>query len=63
MSKEYMEIVEKLIDELSLGAVLEMLERISHKKAEDLRKHWDDETTAKLWDKAARQIEQINVDV
>jgi hypothetical protein len=40
-----------------------MLERISHKKAEYLRTHWKDEASAKLWDKAARQIEQINIDV
>jgi hypothetical protein len=40
-----------------------MLERICHKKAEHLRTHWKDEETAKLWDKAARQIENINVDI
>jgi hypothetical protein len=63
MQKEYMEILEALIDQLTLSAILEMLERICHKKAGNLRTHWQDETSAKLWDKAARQIEQINVDV
>ena len=63
MHKEYMEIVEELIDKLTLSAILEMLERICHKKAENMRTHWQDETSAKLWEKAARQIEQINVDV
>ncbi|BAZ53971.1 hypothetical protein I8748_07085 [Nostoc sp. CENA67] len=63
MNKEYMDILETLIDNLTLAAILEMLERICHKKAEYLRNHWQDETSAKLWDKAARQIEQINVDV
>lgn len=63
MAKEYMEILEALIDKLTLSAILEMLERICHKKAENLRTHWQDEASAKLWDKAARQIEQINVDV
>ncbi len=63
MHKEYMEIVEGLIDELTLSAILEMLERICHKKAENMRTHWQDEASAKLWEKAARQIEQINVDV
>ncbi|HLO84665.1 MAG TPA: hypothetical protein VK203_06575 [Nostocaceae cyanobacterium] len=63
MSKEYMDILEAFIDKLTLAAILEMLERICHKKAEYLRNHWQDETSAKLWDKAARQIEQINVDV
>lgn len=63
MQKEYMEILESLINKLTLSAILEMLERICHKKAENLRTHWQDETSAKLWDKAARQIEQINVDV
>lgn len=63
MHKEYMEVVESLVDKLTLSAILEMLERICHKKAENLRNHWQDETSAKLWEKAARQIEQINVDV
>lgn len=63
MHKEYMEILESLIDKLTLSTILEMLERICHKKAENLRTHWQDETSAKLWEKAARQIEQINVDV
>ncbi|MBD2343447.1 hypothetical protein [Anabaena subtropica] len=63
MNTEYMNILEKFIDNLTLAATLEMLERICHKKAEYLRNNWQDETSAKLWDKAARQIEQINVDV
>jgi hypothetical protein len=61
--KEYMDVLEGLVDQLTLGAILEMLERISHKKAENLRNHWKDEDSAKLWDKAARQIENINVDI
>ncbi|HIK05429.1 MAG TPA: hypothetical protein IGS40_12080 [Trichormus sp. M33_DOE_039] len=61
--KDNMDILEALIDKLTLSAILEMLERICHKKAENLRNHWQDEISAKLWDKAARQIEQINVDV
>jgi hypothetical protein len=48
---------------LTLAAILEMLERICHKKAENLRTHWNDEESAKLWEKAARQIENINVDI
>ncbi|MUG93629.1 hypothetical protein F7734_14855 [Scytonema sp. UIC 10036] len=63
MHKEYMDILESLIDKLTLSTILEMLERICHKKAENLRTHWQDETSAKLWEKAARQIEEINVDV
>jgi hypothetical protein len=63
MTKEYMDSLESVVDKLTLAAVLEMLERICHKKAENLRTHWQDETSAKLWDKAARQIEQINIDV
>ncbi|PAX52614.1 hypothetical protein [Brunnivagina elsteri] len=63
MTKEYMDSLEVFVDRLTLATVLEMLERISHKKAENLRVHWQDEALAKLWDKAARQIEQINIDV
>jgi hypothetical protein len=61
--KEYIEILEGLIDRLTLAAILELLERICHKKAENMRNKWKDEASAKLWDKAARQIENINVDV
>lgn len=63
MKPEDMAVLEGLLDKLTLSAILEMLERICHKKAENLRNHWQDEITAKLWDKAARQIEKINVDV
>jgi hypothetical protein len=63
MTKEYMDSLESVVDQLTLAAVLEMLERICHKKAENLRTRWQDEDSAKLWDKAARQIEQINIDV
>jgi hypothetical protein len=31
MHKEYMEILESLVDKLTLSAILEMLERICHK--------------------------------
>lgn len=63
MKPEEMEILEALIDRLTLATVIEMLERICHRKAENLRTHWKDEISAQLWDKAARQIENINVDV
>ncbi len=63
MKTEYMDILESLVDKLTLATVIEMLERICHKKAENLRTHWKDEVSAKLWDKAARQIENINVDI
>ncbi|MBW4666610.1 MAG: hypothetical protein KME60_03995 [Cyanomargarita calcarea GSE-NOS-MK-12-04C] len=63
MTKEYMDGLEAFVDKLTLAAVLEMLERICHKKAENLRNNWKDEMQAKLWDKAARQIEQINIDI
>jgi len=39
MTKEYMDSLEAIVDQLTLAAVLEMLERISHKKAENLRSH------------------------
>ena len=63
MKPENMDVLEALIDKLTLAAVIEMLERICHKKAEKLRNNWKDEISAKFWDKAARQIENINVDV
>ena len=61
--QEYMSILERLVEQLTLGAILEMLERICHKKAENMRNHWNDEDSAKRWEKAAKQIENINVDI
>lgn len=58
-----MDVLEALTDKLPLGTILEMLERICHRKAEDLRHNCQDEMSAKRWDKAARQIEKINIDV
>lgn len=63
MKKEAMDALEALVDKFTLGAILELLERICHKKAENLINNWSDEALAKLWEKAARQIEQINVDI
>lgn len=61
--KEAMNALEALVDKFTLGAILELLERICHKKAENLRNNWKDENLAKLWEDAARQIEQLNVDI
>jgi hypothetical protein len=61
--KEFVSFLEGLVDQLTLGALLEMLEPICHKKAEHLRTHWKDGESANLWDKAAKQIESINVDI
>lgn len=61
--KEFMHSLEELVNQLTLSAILELLERICHKKAENLRTHWNDEETAKLWEEAAKQIENINVDI
>ncbi len=63
MKHSDMEVLEHLVEHSTLAAVLEMLERICHKKAEYLRNHWNDENLAKCWEKAARQIENINVDI
>ncbi len=63
MKRPDMEVLENLVEHSTLAAVLEMLERVCHKKAEHLREHWDDENLARCWEKAARQIENINIDV
>ncbi|MBD2663068.1 hypothetical protein [Richelia sinica] len=63
MKNDDMDVLETLVDKLTLAAILEMIERICHKKADNLRNKWKDEITAKYWEKAARQIENINVDI
>lgn len=48
--------LETLIDRNGLAAVLSALSQICSDKAEHLRSNWQDEASAKEWDKHSRRI-------
>lgn len=51
--------LEQLIDENSLSGIMELIATICHEKADHLRANWGDRDSARVWTKAARQIEKI----
>ena len=57
--------LEGLIDQHTLQAVLEAVEQVCHGKAEHLRANWQDEASARHWDRAAKEIGRAsgNIDV
>jgi hypothetical protein len=56
-AKELAETLEALVDQSSMRDVLFMLASIAAEKAQHLREAWQDETTAKRWDKDAKLVE------
>jgi hypothetical protein len=52
--------LEQAIDTIGLPQVLEHLANICYGKAEHLRENWQDEKSAKLWDKNANQLEKLS---
>lgn len=57
------EAVEKLIDADDLQTVLLAIEVICSEKAAHIRHNWQDNLTAKRWDKAARVVGRAARDV
>ena len=51
--KNTKDMLEKLVDENRLSRIIGNLEDISYEKADHLRSNWQDENTAKIWDKAS----------
>ncbi|REJ65784.1 MAG: hypothetical protein DWQ31_17140 [Planctomycetota bacterium] len=50
--------LEQLIDSASLQEVLSALAEICHEKADHLRSNWQDESSAKVWERDAQAIER-----
>ena len=48
--------LEKLVDHTSLGAILEALSEICYLKAEHVRTNWEDDSLAKLWERAGNKL-------
>lgn len=58
--REQLEQIEKLIDNITISQMVEMMSEICYEKAAHLRENWQDEKTAKIWDKNARQLSNIS---
>jgi hypothetical protein len=56
--KEALEQIEGIVDALSMTEALELLYEVSCLKAEHLRINWQDEQSARLWDRAATGIDR-----
>jgi hypothetical protein len=53
------EALERMIDEAGLAAVVSALANISGYKAQHLRESWQDEASAKRWDKASNVLAKV----
>lgn len=51
--------LEKLIDRFTLPQIVAHLANICREKAQHIRENWQDERTAKVWDKNAKQLENV----
>lgn len=51
--------IEEIVDVLSLSVTLANLGGVCFEKAEHLRANWQDESTAKLWDRAGHKIDRL----
>lgn len=50
---------ERLMDEMTLPQMVELMSEICYEKASHLRENWQDEKAAKLWEKNAKQLEKL----
>ena len=60
-TKAELEALEELVDRIDLSGVLEHLSVIASEKAEHLRHAWQDDSTARYWDAAARYLDTASV--
>lgn len=61
--KVALETLETLVDDLSMTEALELLYEVACLKAEHLRANWQDEHSAKLWDRTATRLDQSRLAV
>jgi len=54
-------IMDALLDDLTLAGVLDALASACREKAEHLRSNWQDEASARVWDREARQIDKLTM--
>lgn len=52
--------LEGFIDRFTLPQVVELLATICREKSQHLRENWQDDKTAKIWDKNASKLEKLS---
>jgi len=58
--QELIDAIEPLMDASSLSDMLLAIARVCNEKAEHLRCNWQDEISARVWDKAAKRIDEVS---
>jgi hypothetical protein len=59
LSTTQREKLEELIDHSSFSGVVMALVQIANEKADHIRANWQDEGTAKRWERAAKAVDSI----
>ncbi len=57
IAKADLDELEGLVDRYSLTGVVEALAQISFEKADHIRTNWQDQVTAREWDRSAKQLD------
>lgn len=60
MTTEHATELELMVDRYSVAEVLEALASICREKADHIRTNWQDNATAKEWDKRANALEKVH---
>jgi hypothetical protein len=55
--------LERLVDETTLGSVLDALAEVAFEKAEHVSASYSDEPLARLWRRASRQLARLSEEV
>jgi hypothetical protein len=53
------EMLERLVDENGLTAVLDALATVCHEKADHVQSNWQDSGLAKCWKSAGKRVEMV----
>jgi len=55
---ERLDAIEALMDACQVGGMLDLMAEVASAKADHVRSNWQDEKTAKVWDKIATKLLQ-----
>lgn len=59
-NKDYSEQLERIIDAITLPQVLDLISNICYEKAQHLAENWQDNRSAKLWEKNGNLISKTS---
>lgn len=58
-TESHFETLERILDQSNLHEVVLHLARLCYEKSEHISENWQDETTAKAWESAAKQLGNV----